>query len=291
MKRPNRSTWACLIVASVAATLLLGCKKAVPPNIKNVGGTRLVFGLDGTLDVPAAEAVKSVRKRLEPFGTFDAQVVGETIEIECPGKQPGDLNVPLLQRAISSASTLNLRILAEQSDPIAARASTDAVEGSEVLVDGVVVGKWVPIWIDGKGLPRIQIADKHVVRVQGDSVEALLLVSPLDVGSQQIKAASVDNYESQPVLNFLLDESGSELMQRLTSRNIGRQLAIVVGDEIATAPVIMSKISDRGQINGNFTEEEVMFMASLIASGPLPFEITDEPPKVIPVPAPTATNP
>ncbi|MBT3279277.1 MAG: hypothetical protein HN909_01735 [Phycisphaerales bacterium] len=43
----------------------------------------------------------------------------------------------------------------------------------------------------------------------------------------------------------------------LTSENRGRTMAVLVDDEVYSAPAIQSTIRDRGMITGNFTREEI----------------------------------
>lgn len=56
----------------------------------------------------------------------------------------------------------------------------------------------------------------------------------------------------------------------LTGGNVGRQLAIVLDDELISAPVLKSKISDHGQITGQFTAAEAKRLASDLNAGALP---------------------
>jgi preprotein translocase subunit SecD len=69
-------------------------------------------------------------------------------------------------------------------------------------------------------------------------------------------SVNVDQY-GRPLLIFEWDEAGQELSQQITSRLIGKQLAIYLGDEPLRgedghiiAPVVRETITDRGQIEG-----------------------------------------
>ena len=50
----------------------------------------------------------------------------------------------------------------------------------------------------------------------------------------------------------------------------GRELAVVLDGEILSTPVILSEISTRGQISGNFTMEEAQRLANYLTAGALP---------------------
>ena len=56
----------------------------------------------------------------------------------------------------------------------------------------------------------------------------------------------------------------------MTEANKGRQLAIILDDELISSPVLKSKISDHGQITGNFTAAEAKRLAADLNAGALP---------------------
>ncbi|HEV7507859.1 MAG TPA: protein translocase subunit SecD [Thermoanaerobaculia bacterium] len=78
----------------------------------------------------------------------------------------------------------------------------------------------------------------------------------------------------QPNVEFTLTPSGSQAFGELTGQNVGNGLAIVLDGRVVSAPVIKSKISDRGQIEGNFTAQEVQDLVLVLKSGALPASIT-----------------
>lgn len=78
----------------------------------------------------------------------------------------------------------------------------------------------------------------------------------------------------QPNVEFTLTPSGAQAFGDLTGQNVGNGLAIVLDGRVVSAPVIKSKISDRGQIEGNFTAQEVQDLVLVLKSGALPASIT-----------------
>ena len=62
---------------------------------------------------------------------------------------------------------------------------------------------------------------------------------------------------NEPVVNFTVSASGSELFGRATGDNIGRGLAIILDGKVVSAPVINARITDSGIIEGGFTQREV----------------------------------
>ena len=61
-----------------------------------------------------------------------------------------------------------------------------------------------------------------------------------------------------------------------TSGNVGRYLAIVLNNNIQSTPTIQSRISDSGQITGEFTLEEASDLALVLRSGSLPITLQIE---------------
>ena len=70
---------------------------------------------------------------------------------------------------------------------------------------------------------------------------------------------------------FSLDRQGASQFARVTERNVGRQLAIVLDTQIFSAPVIQSRIgAGSATITGGFTAEEANDLAIILRAGALP---------------------
>src|SRR5262249_41304080 len=74
----------------------------------------------------------------------------------------------------------------------------------------------------------------------------------------------------EPVVAFSMTPLGSELFGAATAANVGTGLAIVLHGRVVTAPVIKSKITDSGVIEGHFSQEEVQDLSTSLRSGALP---------------------
>jgi preprotein translocase subunit SecD len=77
-----------------------------------------------------------------------------------------------------------------------------------------------------------------------------------------------------PAVNFSLNQEGARKFGQVTGANIGRQLAIILDNRVFSAPVIESRITDEGRINGSFTSQEAQDLALVLRSGALPAELT-----------------
>ena len=81
------------------------------------------------------------------------------------------------------------------------------------------------------------------------------------------------------MVSFKFDTMGGRKFGEATRNNIGRQLAIVLDNEVISAPTIQSAImGGSGVITGNFTSESANELALLLRSGalPAPLEVLEE---------------
>jgi preprotein translocase subunit SecD len=100
----------------------------------------------------------------------------------------------------------------------------------------------------------------------------VVLEYPAVVDGGEIRDASAysatggGNYEIQ----FSLKPAGAQKMGEFTRANIGKNMAIVLGDQVKSAPTIQGAISDSGQITGRFTKTSAEDLALTLKSGALP---------------------
>jgi preprotein translocase subunit SecD len=80
----------------------------------------------------------------------------------------------------------------------------------------------------------------------------------------------------EPIVQFSFNEEGADKFYELTSKNTGRQLAIVLDNEVISAPRINTAIRASGYIEGNSSSEEVKKLAYLLKSGSFIAPVTFE---------------
>ncbi|MEM8840256.1 MAG: protein translocase subunit SecD [Pseudomonadota bacterium] len=77
-----------------------------------------------------------------------------------------------------------------------------------------------------------------------------------------------------PIVNFRFDSAGSRIFGRYTAANVGQLFAIVLDNEVISAPRIQSAIlGGAGFIEGNFTVESATNLSILLRAGALPASI------------------
>ncbi len=101
----------------------------------------------------------------------------------------------------------------------------------------------------------------------------LLEKLPVITGADLKTAYTTTDEFGMPAVAFELTDKGSKAFAEATEKNIGRRLAIVLDKRVISAPVIRSRISDRGQISGNFNAEEAKELAIVLRAGALPTKV------------------
>ena len=98
----------------------------------------------------------------------------------------------------------------------------------------------------------------------------------LVAGADLIDAqASFDQRTSEPIVDFKFNIAGARKFATATQENVGRPFAIVLDNEVISAPVIREPIlGGSGQISGNFTVELANNLAILLRAGALPAKLT-----------------
>lgn len=83
--------------------------------------------------------------------------------------------------------------------------------------------------------------------------------------------AAFDQRNNEPIVNFSFNQKGALRFGKLTTDNVGKPFAIVLDNQVISAPRINEPIlGGSGQISGNFTVEEANSLAIVLRSGALP---------------------
>ncbi|MCB1367055.1 MAG: protein translocase subunit SecD [Rhodobacteraceae bacterium] len=99
----------------------------------------------------------------------------------------------------------------------------------------------------------------------------ILEKSPVVTGEELVDAQPSFDQNGRPAVSFRFDPSGGRKFGQYTAENIGSPFAIVLDNEVISAPVIQSHIpGGSGIITGRFTVEESTHLAVLLRAGALP---------------------
>ncbi|MEY8842587.1 protein translocase subunit SecD, partial [Cribrihabitans sp. XS_ASV171] len=95
--------------------------------------------------------------------------------------------------------------------------------------------------------------------------------APVVTGEELVDAQPSFDQNGRPAVTFRFNTSGARKFGDYTRDNIGSPFAIVLDDEVISAPVIQSHIpGGSGIITGNFSVEESTDLAVLLRAGALP---------------------
>jgi len=81
----------------------------------------------------------------------------------------------------------------------------------------------------------------------------------------------------RPAINFRMDANGARLLGRLTDAHIGDNMAVLLDQEVYTAPTLRGTISSQGQISGSFSSDELRYIIRVLGAGSLQAKLSDEP--------------
>jgi preprotein translocase subunit SecD len=103
-------------------------------------------------------------------------------------------------------------------------------------------------------------------------VEKRILVSGGDLTDAQ---PGFDQRTNEPIVSFRFNTSGARKFAQVTQENVGKPFAIILDNQVISAPVIREPIlGGSGQISGSFTVESANDLAILLRAGALPAPLT-----------------
>ncbi|MGQ0567267.1 MAG: protein translocase subunit SecD [Gemmobacter sp.] len=263
-----------------------------------VGNVRRQPSPDGTLRVAISEpagleaAVAAVRDLAQPVVTLTG--IGQSdIEVSV---DTGEIVVQLSQaeREATDTRTMqqSLEIIRRRVDEVGTREPTIQRQGQDrILIQVPGIGSAAEL----KALigTTAKLTFHPVVRSTSNAGEDpgarnLILPSmdeegryyvveetPVVTGEELVDAQPAFDQNSRPAVNFRFNPTGARSFGDYTADNIGQPFAIVLDDQVISAPVIQSHIpGGSGIITGSFTVEESTQLAILLRAGALPAEMT-----------------
>lgn len=256
------------------------------------GGAILIYEVEQKDFKDMDKLVAAVSKRVNPGGIKEVTVrpYGER-EIEIIIPQADDAEMERTQDIISRQGQLEFRIVADDryDKQIMERARDPMFKDAGARVydsdPNDVEAKWVPVAPEeGSRLA----ADRHYATRpdKRGQLEVLLLVDTWNVTGDYLTTATPDRDQvGKPCVSFGFNDQGARLFGKMTGANLPdpahadlqRLLAIVLDGKLESAPSIRSRINDRGQITGNFTERQVEDLSAVLTAGSLPTKLREEP--------------
>jgi len=210
-----------------------------------------------------SQALETIRNRIDQFGVTEPLIQKrgkDQILIQLPGVKDPQRAIDL----IGKTALLEFKLVDSQS-PLASQLPTSVSAEEEV--------SWLA-GISEKILEEDQILfEKNIDEETGRITKRPYLVEKRRlIGGDSLTDAHINFDEfNQPYVSISFDREGGRLFEKITGENIDRQLAIILDNNVYSAPVIRDKISGgQASISGLFTLQEASDLALVLRAGALP---------------------
>ncbi|MGZ2257579.1 protein translocase subunit SecD [Roseobacter sp. A03A-229] len=269
-------------------------RDALRPERNTVGTIRLQPSADDEVRVRISEpagmqrALEIVRGLARPVQTLTG-VGANDIDV----RAQGDLIIVSLSEAEKLATDertvqQSLEIIRRRIDEVGTREPTIQRQGAQrilIQVPGIgsaselkeIIGTTAqltfnPVVTRGTNPDAAPgIGNKIVPSLDESGVFYTIEAAPVVTGEELVDAQPAFDQNGRPAVNFRFNTSGARKFGDYTAENIGSPFAIVLDDEVVSAPTIQSHIpGGSGIITGQFTVEESTNLAVLLRAGALP---------------------
>lgn len=255
----------------------------------NIGYSRLSVEDRGvTIEVTDLETVDQVRE----IGANQSQVPGELqVFSEDDTAVRVEFSDQALREKVSDIMDRTLQIVAIRLDETGTREPSIQRQGEDrvlVQLPGVrdperikellgTTAKMSFRFVDQSAVPGVgtvpagaEVLPSREQGVSGAPLEYVVRKREI-VSGERLVDAQATFQDNQPVVSFRFDATGARQFGRATQENVGRLFAIVLDNEVISAPVIREPIlGGNGVISGNFTTLEANDLALLLRAGALP---------------------
>jgi preprotein translocase subunit SecD len=193
----------------------------------------------------AQQSIEVIRDRIDPTGTSEVDIRRQG-DRRIVVQAPGVTDPQVLKDRIGQTALMTFNLVREVSPEEAA------------------AGRLPPGTMVAQPYPEIGSTPEVVERRARLTGEHLTRANP-----------STDQRTAQFVLAFQLDSEGSRIFCRITREYVNQRFAILLDNQVLTAPTINEPIcGGSGQITGNFTPESASELALMLNAGALPTPLT-----------------
>jgi SecD/SecF fusion protein len=218
------------------------------------------------------QSLEIIRNRIDQFGVTEPVIVRQgtdEIVLQLPGIKDPQRAIELIGRT----AQLEFKLVDPNSPPELIdrleaalrsgrlKADTSHRELNQAWKDVIPAGDelYIEKRVDREsGIVRtMPVLVKQVTLLTGDAIRT----ARMEIGGRY----------NEPYVALTFNDRGARLFEKITTENVGRQLAIILDDIVQSAPVIQERIAGgRAQITGNFTPEEANDLAIVLRAGALP---------------------
>jgi preprotein translocase subunit SecD len=227
-------------------------------------GNAIVFSFDESVQKlernRATDLAKQIiETRVNAFGVTEPVVQrhGGEGSYQILIQMPGIDDPERVKNTLNADSNLELRLVAKGS-----QMPYPTKEAAENASKGLAGGPFEVFPYRSRAEDGVPSAEGFVV------LEKTPVVTGIDM--RDARAITSQYNSSNYQIDFSLLPGGAARFSKATSEHIGDFLAIVLNNEVKSAPTINGQISDRGQITGGFTKRSAEDLALVLKSGALP---------------------
>jgi preprotein translocase subunit SecD len=273
-------------------------RRALADERATIGAVRRVAAPDGTLKIEIgnpdqlSRAVEIVRGFSEPVTSLTG--AGQSsLAIDAQG---GAITIQLseAEKAITDDRTIqqSLEIIRRRVDEVGTREPTIMRQGTDrilIQVPGIgsaaelkaLIGTTAKLTFNSvvgtAADPDARAGIGQVVLPAADQEGVYYTIeeTPVVTGEELTDALPSTDQNGMPSVDFRFNPTGARKFGAYTSANVGQPFAIVLDNQVISAPVIRQAITTgSGQISGSMDYEEANRLAVLLRAGALPAELT-----------------
>ncbi len=244
---------------------------------ENYGNLELVTEADGRLlyriseweikeikELSVDQALETIRNRIDQFGVSEPNIhrqAASEIVVELPGVKDADRAIDLVGKTavlefklLDEESTLSLElpptIEEGKEEELIAQYADRIPEDAEILFERIEGAS------GGEVIKRVYLVKKQTLMTGDFLTEARV---------------NIDQMYNEPYVGISFDAEGSKLFREITTNNVKKRLAIILDNNVYSAPSINEPIiGGSAQITGRFLMEEAKDLAIALRSGSLP---------------------
>ncbi len=194
------------------------------------------------------QALETIRNRIDQFGVSEPEITlqgTDRILIQLPGIKDPQRAINLIGRT----ALLEFKLVDEEGD-IDAALKGSFPEGSIILYQRSIDPKT-------GGVRRVPFLLKERTVMTGEYLKDARV--------------AIDSQFGDPYVALEFDDVGAKLFEQITGSNVKKRLAIILDDNVYSAPVIQERIpGGRAQITGRFDMKEASDLAIVLRAGALP---------------------
>ena len=187
-----------------------------------------------------------------------------------------DQSLEIIRRRVDEAGTREPTIQRQGTDRVLIQ--VPGIGSAEELKS--IIGKTAKLTFH-KVIQRTSNSDERVKNRQillpaqdEEGVFYVLEKTPVINGDHLTDAQPAFDQNNRPAVSFRLNTTGARIFGQYTAENIGTPFAIVLDQEVVSAPTIQSHISGgSGIITGQFGVEETTLLSIQLRAGALPAEL------------------